>query len=261
MPDEKQTAGTEGEKPEALSRDDVAAIVNGTVNKAITDHLKRAMGGVEKTIADTVAKALAAAPKPENATDAAGAEGKAGAVGAKGAVDPEVKLLREQLDQLKKKSDEAEQRARATEEKARRDKARAALREALEEEGIKPAHARALIADFEANNAIRFDDDGTASVAVRRVRQKDAEPEEVEFADFKRAVKDWAKGDDAKDWLPAPGSKNPNAPKPGANPTGPRRVRTDVAPEKPPATFEESVSALKRHLDSQGLDGADLLND
>lgn len=265
MPDDptKKPGDDAGDKAEALTRDDVIAIVNGTVNTAITGHLKRQKTDLEKAIADSVAKALAAAPKGDERQP--GAEGASDAKGSTtagkgGAVDPEVKLLKEQLEALKRKSDEAEARAKATEEKARREKARAQLREALEAEGIKPAHARALIADFEANNAVRFDEDGTPIVAVKRARQKDAEPEELEFTDFTRAVKDWTKSEDAKEWLPAPGSKTPIAQGKGAA-NGAKRVGTPTAHDKPPASFEESVARLKQHLDAQGADSSDLLND
>ena len=234
-------AADAADKPETFTRDDVAAMVNS----AVTSHLKRAQAATEKLIAESIGKALAAAPKPE-AADAPAADGKG-----KPAESADAKLMREKLEKLEAKYAEAEARAKATEEKARRDAARADLRAALEAKGVKGAKAAALVSHLEATGAVRFTEDGKPELVVKRSRSKGAAAEELAF-DLAAGVEDWSKTPDAAEFLPAPTTP---AGRPGqAAPTGPRRAAQTYAT---PATSDAEMA--RRAAESLAAQGVDVL--
>src|SRR6185503_15647426 len=120
--------------------------------------------------------------------------------------DPKVKLLEEKLEKLSKSYQDAENRSRALEEKSRKDAARSAIATALEAKGIKGARARAVLADLQESGALKFDDDGTPTLTISRVRTKGGRSEPLEF-DLAEGIDDWAKTADAAEFLPAPGAR------------------------------------------------------
>lgn len=233
-----ETDGGAGE--EKYSRAQVTQLINA----AVTNHTKRLKADFEKGIGDAVAKALQAQrgtlgssaeeqPQGQPQTQP-GSQGPAPAA----RPDPATVKLREELDQIKRKYEEAEARSRQTEQKARQESARSTIRQALEAKGIKGAKAATLVSHFEVTGALRFDEDGRPQLAVARSRAKGAQPEEVAF-DLATGVEDWTKTDDAKDFLPPPaplalrGTARPGT-LPAVRPSG-------AAAAQPAASIEEAV--------------------
>lgn len=201
---QQQQPADEQNEAAPTSRDEI----NALVNSAVSNHLKRAMGGLNATIEQAIAKALASTKQepqgePSNANAAQTQAQKD---------DPRIKTLEQQLAELKRKNDEAEARAAGVERKSKQDTLRTSLREALEARGIKGAKARAVIADFESSGSIRFADDGRVEGVVRRVRVKGGKPEELTHEDPSEFVNDWSQSDEAKEFLPPPAAAAPKPP-------------------------------------------------
>jgi len=236
-PEKKPDAGDD--KPEAVTLEHV----NAAINAALTAREKRQAATLEKLIAESVGKALAAAPKPE-AAEAPAADGKG-----KPAETAAEKLLREKVEKLEAANAAAEKRARDTEEKARRDAARADLRTALEAKGIKGAKAAALVSHLEATGAVRFAEDGKPELVVKRSRAKGAAAEELAF-DLAAGVEDWSKTADAAEFLPAPTAP---AGRPGQTAgAGPRRAAPAYA--TPAASDDEMARRAAESLAAKGVD-------
>lgn len=241
--------------PETFTREEA----NTLVNQAVAAHTARLekkfaamLGGLEQKFG-----ALGAQPPADTAAQGqqSGAQGTPPSGQAPAAKpDPATQKLERELADLRKRYDEAETRAKQSEQKARQDATRAALRQALEAKGVKGAKARAVVSDFEASGALRYDEDGTPRLAVTRARAKGAQPAE-ELFDLAAGVEDWSKSDDAKDFIPAPTVPPRPAQRPGALPAvrpGAQGAQQDAAPEDPAAA---TVAQLAR----AGVDPRNLL--
>jgi hypothetical protein len=245
-------AADDTETDSSLSEERVAQLIDTKLNAAISGHLKRALGGLDKTIADVVAKAVAGlAPKPEDrpAGDAPAAK-----------PDPAVARLQAEIEALKKRGEEAETRERHAVLTARKDRTRAEVLTHLDAKGVKGARARAVLADLEASGALRFEEDGTPKLAVKRVRSatKGASAEELEFDDLRAGVDDWTRTDDAREFLPAPTT----TPKPGTRPAAPARPGAPDRTGRPdPVSLEDAVEGLTADLARQGVDLGALLTE
>lgn len=210
MPTDEKTDTTEQtteQAPAYVTREDLAAVVN----QAITGHLKRVKW--DEIIAPVVAR-VAPKPAPEAPkNDGQSADGKA--------ADPRVKMLEEQMAELRRQNAEALERARATSLAAARDKTRATVREQLEARGVRGTKAKAVISMLEAEGHLAYDDEGRAALTVKRARGPRGTPAEVlTHDDLVEGLDDWAKTDEAAEFLPAPVATKP-ATKPGAAPPAP----------------------------------------
>ncbi len=191
MSDEQtQPAQPEGDAPAQPAQPDVNAIVNA----AVSSHLKRALGGLDKIVSESVTKVLAsresAAPAaPSTQTDTPKA-------------DPSIVKLREEHDALKRMLEEERRVRREAEDRSRTERTDATLRDALRAKGVRP---ELLDGAFYAlrSTALRFNEDGTPRLAIKRSRERGREAEEVEFA-IEDGVSDWLKSDTAKAYLPPP---------------------------------------------------------
>lgn len=245
MTDEEKAAA---EEAEAALEAKIGAIVNKHLNGAITAHTKRTMDSFTKVLDERFAKFT---PPAEPKGDAPAAGGTATTK-----ADPEVMKLREQVEKLQRQAEEATRARTETEQRSRRESARAQLREALDAKGVKGAKARAVIADLEAQGAVRFDEEtGTASLVLKRVRTKGARAEELAFEDLAAGIEDWAKSPDAAEFLPPPQAattmRRPNV---GAAPAqGPRPAASTTTTARP-QTDEEIAEEVARDLERQGVD-------
>lgn len=233
-PNAKPAAQPEGEQPETLTltREELSQVVNS----AVTAQLKRAMGSVNTTIEQTIAKALSQAnAKPEAQGEQQGAQQQQ----QQAPSDPRLKVLEQQLAELKRKNEESETRAQKIEREARQNAVRATLKEQLEAKGIKGAKARAVLADLEASGTVRYLEDGRVEGVVRRVRSKGGKPEELTHDDLSAFVADWAQSDDAREFLPPP----PPAQKPVHRP--PTQQGTA---QNPNLSFEAAITAAAEKL-------------
>lgn len=225
----------------------IARIVNTQLNAAITGHVKRLKGDLEKSFGDVVAKALSEKKPEEKPADQGN---NAPANGAK--VDPEVAKLREQLDKITRTQAETEARAKAAETKALRDTAHATLREQLDTLGVKGVKARAVIHDLEQSGALRLNDEtGAYELVVKRARSKNAKAEELVFDDLSDGLKDWGQTEDAREFLPPPSPTRPGAsPRPGQQPSQqPRRASTSAPTDRP-----LNDSEIAAQMERSGLD-------
>jgi hypothetical protein len=194
---------------DAITREEITSLINTTVNAALTTHTKRQAASLEKTIADSIARAFESRAKPED-----GGDGDGGTTGKKPGGDakpsPEMKAMADKLARLEKENAEEKAARRETEQRAKRDAVRGTLREQLEAAGIKGARSRAALALLEAEGVVRFDaETGTPSIVVKRSRSKGAAADEMTFDDLGEGVKDWLKSPDAGEFIPAPAAKQP----------------------------------------------------
>lgn len=229
----------------------IDARLSTTLNSAITTHLKRHTTSMEKTIADSIAKALEAnrgadqgqQTQPRGATEQASQR-----------TDPELAKLRETVEKLSKQAADADAARIKAEQKAARDATHTQLREHLDGLGIKGARARAVIADLEASGALRVDEESGAYVlGVKRARSKGARPEELVFDDFAAALKDWSQTDDAKEFLPAQtATQTPSRRAPGSLPMRAQEAQSGTSQRAPQTTAV---------LNNLGLSEADLFGD
>ena len=214
MPPEKQNEQDQGDDLDAK----IAAAVDARLNAAITSHMKRLKGDLDKSLAPitkAMAKLSAAEPQGGAGGQGAGAQQGQQAQGAAARVDPELAKLREQFDALKREAEENRKARETAERSALRDKVHGELRQHLEGLGVKGAMARAVIHDLEASGALAFDPETNGyQLTVKRARSKGARAEAVAFTEFADAVKDWSQTDEAREFLPA------NT----ATTTGPRRA-------------------------------------
>ncbi len=203
--DKNAPATDADEKTDALSRDAIAKMIND----ALTAREKRQAQAFEKTVTETVTKALAAALPPKGDDGASASRLAEGGAAAGGKPDPAVAKLREELDGLKKKYEDAEKRARDTEDKARIDRTHGTLRERLVGAKVRPElldAAHLLL----TTRALKFDDAGNPVVTVKRVRERNKAAEAVEF-NLDDGIADWLKSDEAKPFLPAPAPPPPRS--------------------------------------------------
>lgn len=248
MPDDQKKGADDG-ADDLDAR--IASVIDAKLNSAITTHLKRHSTAMEKTIAETLAKALEA----RSASDQQGQQTQARG-DAQQRTDPELAKLRETVEKLSKQAADADAARVKAEQKAARDATHTQLREHLDALGIKGARARAVIADLEASGALRVDDESGAYVlGVKRARSKGARPEELVFDDFGAALKDWSQTDDAKEFLPAQTSTQTSVRRaPGALPMRGQDAQTGTARR---ATSQDPAAVLN----SLGVTEGDIFGD
>jgi len=244
-------------KPEDETEDQKAereAEADAKLNAAIKSHMARERKALEKLIADGQNKILEALkaqmpqpPAPEDKEQKAKPGDKE---------DPKVKLALEEIEKLKKSSAEAEERAKAAELRERTKTTDGELRNLLDAKGIRGARAGAVIALWKASDMIAYDEDGNAVLKVERARSKGAKAEALEF-DLKSGVEDWAKTEEAAEFLPAPGGdrKTSTAGSRGAADTR----RAGVRRETPALSDQEAVRRTAEDLERAGVDVNDLL--
>ncbi len=228
--------------------DDLEAKINESVqrvlNSAVSSHLKRAMGGLSKDLEGMIAKAIAAqAPVPADV-----APEKPTGEPAKPIRD---KAAEDRMAALEKRLAEREKALADAQQKQARDTARTELRSHLEKVGVTGARARSLISDFELSGAVRWDEDGTPRLAVRRSRSKGAAADEALF-DLAEGVDDWAKSPEASDFIAAPTAGRTSGLR-GPGSTGGQRGPVTKY-DKPAATEHEAGRRTLEQLQAQGMD-------
>jgi hypothetical protein len=256
MGDENETTGTDDLDTK------IQAALARNLNSAVKDHVSRAMKGFEKTMEGAIARAMGSkAPKADDA-DGDEAESAQPARGEATKAKPiRDKATDDRLAALERKLQDSEKARAEIETKARQDGARSELRSLLEKKGITGARARAVIADLELSNALRFDEDGQPMLALKRSRTKGAMAQEEVF-DLKEGIEDWARSDDAKDFLPA--GKGP-APKTSQQSSmAPRRGDASDAGTQPNSRRQSPQSgatdAVTRTMEDLAGHGIDLDN-
>jgi hypothetical protein len=164
--------------------------MNARINAAVATHIKRAMGGIEKTIAETVARSLQQTTQQQPAAEHAPAQGQ----------DPAA--ARYQLAQQQKQLEDERAARRQTEDRARTDRVHGELRSHLQR------HLRPELLDAAhlmlRTNAMRIEEDGTPVLTVKRARAKGADAMAVDYTEIDKGVADWLQSEDAKPFLPAP---------------------------------------------------------
>lgn len=242
-PNAKPAAQPEGEQQDTLTltRDELAQLVNS----AVSSHTKRIESRFEARLTE-ITKALSTKPaQPEG-------EQPQGAQQQQAPSDPRMKILEQQLADLKRKSEESETRAQKIERESRQNAVRATLREQLEAKGIKGARARAVLADLEASQSVRYLEDGRVEGVVKRVRTKGGKPEELTHDDLGSFVADWAQSDDAREFLPAPAT---------APATKPHRAPVASSPPQAPDTsFDGALANAAARLNALGVDPNSAIN-
>jgi hypothetical protein len=234
MTDEEKAAADAAAEAALEAR--IGAIVTRHLNGAITAHTKRTMDAFSKTLDERLAKL---APQGGEKTD----EKPAGDGAAPSKADPEVLKLREQVERLTRTTEEATKARAETEQKARLTATRATLREALDAKGIKGARATAVLALMEQQGALRFTEDGTPELVVKRARMKGAKAEDLAFDDLAAGIEDWSKSEIAAEFLPPP------APLPGARRPGIPGLAPAAAGARPanrPQTDAEVAESFAR---------------
>jgi len=227
-PNAKPAAQPEGEQQDTvtLTRDELAQLVNS----AVSSHTKRIESRFEARLAE-LTKTLTAKPEAPSEQQPQAQQAPS---------DPRMKLLEQQLAELKRRSEESESKAQKIEREARQNAVRAQIREQLEARGIKGARARAVLADLEASQSVRYLEDGRVEGVVKRVRTKGGKPEELTHEDLGSFVADWAQSDDAREFLPAPSAP---APKPASRP-----LATPGIAQNPNLSFEAAIAAAAEKL-------------
>lgn len=228
----------------------VTGLLGNTVNAAVTNHLKRVKqpqtdhASIEKLVSDAVSKAVAGlSQKPDSPAPDGNSASR---------VDPLLEKANERIEKLEKAHQEAIARAVAVEKEARREKSHAALRMALEVKGITGAKARMVIADLEQNGAVRYEDDGSTVLTVRRARIKGAPATDQEYnitaAGTEAWLEDWSKLPDAQEIIPPP--------QPAKQPFQQNQRR--VVPQSfgqlqaAETSFDAGIEAYKRDMALQG---------
>jgi hypothetical protein len=260
-PDETKNPQGEGQEGADDLEARLSKILDAKLNAAITAHMKRATGAIEKTLAEKLA-ALQTGQAPGTDNGQGQPAGQGTPTGTQGPAarpaDPDSIKLREKLEALEKRYAEAEAARKATEDRARREDARGQLRAALDAKGIKGARASAVIALLQEQNALRFDEEtGAPLVAVKRARTKGAKAEELVFDDLGAAIDDWSKTTDAAEFLPPPTTTTQARPGTfaggGARVAKPAPGKGEGRPARP-ATDAEAAQALTETLEKQGVD-------
>jgi len=194
MTDDATQPNAEPTEPATTDKPDPLAHLPNLVNSAVSSQLKRALGSLDKTIAEAVAKAVgSAAPAPQAAPQSGSAPVPS--------VDPALAKLREELDAHKRELEAERRRVRETEERSRAERTDASLREALRK-AVRPELIDGAFYALKATS-LRFDEDGTPKLAISRRRERDRPAEEVAFS-IEDGVSDWLKSEAAKAYLPPP---------------------------------------------------------
>jgi hypothetical protein len=204
--EEKRAAAAAAAEAELQAK--IKAMIESELGNALAPHMKKLSAGFEKTLADTVAKITPKAPETPVVPVADG--------GPAPKADPETIRLREQVEKLTRQSEEDRKSRSETEQKSRLTSTRTELRAALDAKGIKGARATAVLALLESQGAVKFGEDGTPELVIRRARTKGARAEDLSFDDLAAGIEDWAKSADAAEFLPAVQTTAP-ARRPGAS--------------------------------------------
>lgn len=225
----------DGEGNDAAGDAALEARIAKIANSAVTAQLKRELPKQLDAFKGDLAK-LFDERLPKKPADDANGDGKGEGKGAAQKADPEMLKLKEQLEKLTKANEEERRLRTEAEERNRREKAELTLRtELVEKHGLRAEHAEALVDRWMARGTLKFNNDGEPVLTVKRARSKGARAEELEFS-LSEGVADWAKGDDAKPWLPAAGASQanqrnaPRAPagRSGGNGAGPAPSATSI---------------------------------
>lgn len=232
---------------------DVTALINSTVNSAVTSQLKRllgpavteALGGLK--IGELVANAVKeAVPKPAEPNPPPAGESKP---------DPRFIALEDQVKTLKAENAREKEAREAAETKSWNDNARSAVAAALSPhvrpEGLKIATNTLL-------SQIDKDEQGTPLLKVRRSPSAGM-PEEDMHMTIADGIQHWLKQDEAKLFIPAPApredqsrrSPSPRAVKAGANGL-PQYEGEAVTDGEKFRRADEKTAALTARLRSEG---------
>lgn len=181
----------QGDGPKYVTEEQLNTILNKAITARFTAYTKsqeKALEGLSAAISTKIEETLATRPEP-----VPGDTPKSGTI----EESPAYKTLMKRLQETEAKQKQAEERA-ASEEQKRRDTAmRQRFAEQLAEhgiEGVRAKHAIALLLDSEKR--VRYDDDGETLV----FRGSDGD------VDLRQGLKDWARSDDGKHFLPPRGT-------------------------------------------------------
>lgn len=197
--------GNEGGEPQYATLDQITDATSEMINKALTNRNKQVEAKVEKAIAELQKSfeekltALLEANKkaPEPTVDDKKSKESANAA-PKVEENPVVKELQAKLATVQKQLETTEREKRAERDRARDKDLRQKLSDELVKSGVDPTrvrHAVGLLAD--ADKRVRYVDDTDEVVFL----DEDGEP-----LDLKSGVKNWAKTEDAKIYMPARGT-------------------------------------------------------
>jgi hypothetical protein len=234
------------ERINAIIEARIKSVVGNTVNAAMTNHLKRfkpeeQASQIQKQIDEAIAKVLTQGQsQPGNATAPDAAK-----------PSPEMIRMQEQFEKLERKYAESEARGKEIEEKARLDNMFASTKSALADKGIVGIKADALIAHFQRTNMLRFNEDGSPRMFVKRSRTKNSPAEELDW-DITQGVDDWSKGPEAAEFLPPPTPPGQRQGSYGSMSNGSRRGAPHY--EKPAGSLEEAARRAQENLIHQGVD-------
>jgi hypothetical protein len=223
------------------------------LNAVVKSHLRRELKAFNEQSSKNMEAAIAAAlakhaeaNKPAEGDKGRGADGKF-AAGEK--VDPQIRQLMQQQEQIARELKDEREKRTALEAKAKKDGYRAAMKAPLEAKGIKGRKLDALVLQLETE-ALREDENGLSFKSARS-RTKDGPVEEMEFSSIAEGIQDWLKGSDAQEWLPAPSVPSSNqrgqgrpAPQQGRQPTY----------DKPARSAEEMLRRTAEQLAARGVD-------
>lgn len=225
--------------------------LDSKINMAVRGQLKKALKPIEEQLAgfkDFDSKIAAAVTKAlEGAQDHRPSKEKE----SKEKSDPQVKLLQEQIDQLKRQNKEEADKRVALEEKTKWSEARKNLAEALEAKDVKGARLAALVSHFVSENRLRWDPESEKFVvSVTRSRAKNAAPEELIYDSIVAGVEDWCKTTEAAEFLPAPKPTDPRLQKQQTvTGQGKKAPKYDA----PPVDDAEMARRTAQQLESQGI--------
>lgn len=207
---------------------DPLAGIDDRINRAFSAREKRLLDSFNKSL-DERLKSLAPAASPPPAAET----GKT--------VDPALAKLREELDAHKRELETERRTRRETEERSRAERTDAALRDVLRAKGVRPELLPGAFHTLRAT-ALRFEEDGTARLAISRSRERGRAAEEVAFS-IEEGVADWLKSDEAKAYLPPPAAP----PKPQTQGSVARPLGVDGKPRA--MSREEAIDASLAQAD------------
>lgn len=192
MPTEnqQQEQGTE-EKPEAISRDEVQALVNS----AMASHNKRLEARFDKSLGEL--KSLLSQQQAKPVEEGEPTQGK-------GKESTKEKIYEQKLADLQRRLDEADAKARKAEDDRRKDQTRGQLSQHLKTAGVRDELLDMVVTHWEAKGVLKYDEDGKPLVSVKRSRTKNGPEEEMTFDDLKAGVDDFVKSASAAVLLKPP---------------------------------------------------------
>jgi len=259
LEENKDPAGGGGTAP--LFSEEQQAAIGQIVNSAVTSQLKRslpnAIGEAFKSVnwADTLkldevldgkfSKLLEDMPDDAE-PDAGGGKSKGKKPAPDDAVARQLKELADKLENSEKaRAEEARMRQEA--ETARSmDRATGELRNLLQP-AVRGELLDLLVRDLSGQKRIKLSENGSATLTVKRAPYKGA-PEQDEDLPLGEAVPLWLGSEDAKVFLPAPGTTQTTTPPKGAR--APARPGTTAQSQLP----SDPAARTYQQLQEQGLD-------